>query len=60
MKTDDDPQETFRLKEIRRETSIGICVMIGDDVVWIPKVDCKWTETTISMKHSVAKRCFIL
>lgn len=60
MTTDDDPIEDFTLTEIRKETPIGICVVIGDDMVWIPKTDCKWTDTTISMTRSVAKRHFIL
>ena len=60
MTIDDDPIVDFNLTEIRNETSIGICVKLGDDIVWIPKADCQWTKTTISMKRSVAKRHFIL
>lgn len=51
---DHDPMIDLPLTKILRETAIGLVVVIGDETVWLPREDCEWTDTTISMPRSIA------
>ena len=60
MTTDDETTVTIDITEIRKESEIGLCVVIGDDLIWVPKSVCTWTPTTLTMTHINAKRHFVI
>ncbi len=53
-KRDNDPMMDFPLKEILRESSVGLCVQIREQVVWVPRDQCEWNDRQISMPRSLA------